>query len=387
MAVVESQSLAEYSRTLDSAEWKVIKPKFWTGTPPRRPEEYAIDCTGFDMSSPAASPQVVAQMERMYREVGLVVLKNTGLKDLGAMRQWVRVIISHDQEIDYTGGANSRDALEPNIFDVGAPRQAWLQYHHEMAYVGRSIKNISFCCSAALGGERGATFVSDGVRSTDAILKTEFGRKLMEKGLCYVRKLTDRDSYRDAPKWKDNVNNEEGVYNHWQHSFGTDDPAEAQRLAEERGLVVEWGPDPLGRGRCMLTKYYASAFEYFEPLGRPLLYASVADDAMWFDSWPGVMHLPPHCRPLELLFGDGTPMTAAERQQFVDVYDDYGMPVCWDVGDVAIMCNYRWAHGRPGYDLKEGEKRQIGVVLGEPFERVGDRPPAVTSRMTPRSRL
>eukprot|EP00928_Gymnodinium_smaydae_P030626 TRINITY_DN22723_c0_g2_i1.p2 TRINITY_DN22723_c0_g2~~TRINITY_DN22723_c0_g2_i1.p2 ORF type:complete len:106 (+),score=19.19 TRINITY_DN22723_c0_g2_i1:37-318(+) len=88
-----------------------------------------------------------------------------------------------------------------------------------------------------------------------------------------------------------------------------------------------------------------------------------------------MMHLPPHCRPLKLLFGDETEMTNEERQTFVDVYDAFGMPIRWKPGDIAIMCNYRWAHGRPGYEMREGEKRELGVILGEPYERVGDRAP------------
>lgn len=353
--------------------WKVIEPKFWTGTAPISADKYSIDCTGADMSSPEAAPHIVAQMEKMYRDVGLVVLTKTGLTDLTTMRQWAKVIIAED--FDYTGGANSRDVIEPNIYDVGAPRSAWLHYHHEMAYVGQSVRNIAFCCKSALDQDRGSTFVADSVRATDAILKTEFGQKLARKGLCYVRKLTNRDAYVDAVKIVDNVNNEEGVYNHWQHSFGTDDRREAQRMAEARGLEVEWGVDPLGHDGCMLTKYFVSAFEYFEPLGRSILYSSVADDHMWFDSWPGMMHLAPEARPLQLLFGDCTEMTEAEKQLFVDVYDNFGMPVRWKVGDVAVMCNVRWVHGRPGYEMLEGEKRELGVVLGEPYQRVGDQVP------------
>jgi hypothetical protein len=373
MSVVESHSAEQYAESLAGVPWKVIKPKFWIGVPPRSPTEYTIDCTGFDMTSPATAPLIVAQMEKMYKEVGLVLLTKTGLTDLSTMRDWTKVIMK--KEFDYTGGANSRDVIEANVYDVGAPRQAWFQYHHEMAYVGHSVKNIAFCCKSALDDGRGSTFVSDGVRATDAILKTEFGQKLKNKGVCYVRKLTDRDGYKNAVKLQDNLNNEEGVYNHWQHSFGTEDPLEAQRMAEARGLVVEWGPDPLGHGRCMLTKYYQSAFEYFEPLGRSMLYSSVADDHMWFDSWPGMMHLPPHCRPLELLFGDGTKMSDEEKRQFVDVYDNFGMPIRWNVGDIAIMCNWRWAHGRPSYEMREGEKRELGVILGEPYQRVGDQQP------------
>jgi len=38
---------------------------------------------------------------------------------------------------------------------------------------------------------------------------------------------------------------------------------------------------------------------------------------------------------------------------------------------VGIVCNYRFAHGRPGIHLRDGERRQLGVVLGEQYDRVG----------------
>jgi hypothetical protein len=139
--------------------------------------------------------------------------------------------------------------------------------------------------------------------------------------------------------------------------------------ARSKGLKAEWGPN-----RLLKTRYYISAFEYFPPLDRNLLYSSVADDAMWFDSWPKVMHLPYDQRPLKLTFGDDSEMSDDEKRLFVDVYDRFGFPIRWKRGDIAIVCNYRFAHGRPAIDLGDGESRELGVVIGESFERIGDLP-------------
>ncbi len=40
-------------------------------------------------------------------------------------------------------------------------------------------------------------------------------------------------------------------------------------------------------------------------------------------------------------------MTREEKQLWVDCYDKNGIPVMWQKGDLAIICNYRTAHGRP----------------------------------------
>ena len=89
------------------------------------------------------------------------------------------------------------------------------------------------------------------------------------------------------------------------------------------------------------------------------------------DSWPGVSELPHYERPLKLNFGDDTIMTRDEKQYWVDCYDRNGVPILWEKGDIAVVCNYRWAHGRPTYDLKPGEKRELGVIIGNTFERRG----------------
>ena len=295
-------------------------------------------------------------MRATFREIGLVHLVNTGLTEHSDMRAFAKLVV--DAEMSYDGGANPRGALEPNVYEIGAPLSAWLHYHHEMAYVQASTKMVAFLCKRELPG-RGATFVSDNVRATDALLATEFGQKLARLGVCYRRDLTDREAFAGrAPI---------GVYNHWQQSLGTDDPVVAERRAQAQGLETSWGPD-----RLLRTRYYVSAFEYFPPLGRNLLYSSVADHSMWFDTWPLVEQLPQDQRPLWMTFGDDSDFTQDELRQFVEVYDRFGSPIDWRVGDVGIICNYRFAHGRPSITLGQDEARELGVLLGEPFRRVGD---------------
>ncbi len=51
----------------------------------------------------------------------------------------------------------------------------------------------------------------------------------------------------------------------------------------------------------------------------------------------------------------------------------FGVPAAWQPGDVALVCNYRWAHGRPQVELRPGEERKIGVMIGAPIQRVGQK--------------
>lgn len=338
----------------------LVPQRFWTGTSFHQPERYEIDCSQFAMTDADLSIDgpLAQQMRATYDAIGLVVLRNTGLTDVATMRSFARLVLS--TEMSYEGGANPRDRIEGNVYEIGAPLVARLPYHHEMAYVSKSTRQIGFVCSAAVP-DRGATYVSDGVASTDALLATELGAKLRQHGVCYHRSLTDADDFVGAAGY--------GVYNHWQQSFGTDDPAVAEAKAVERGLQVEWGPN-----RLMQTRFYNPAFEYFAPLDRNLLYASLADHGIWFDTWPLVQHLPYEERPLHMTFGDDSEFTRAELEQFIGVYDAFGTKIDWRVGDVAVICNTRFAHGRPEIHLADGEDRTLGVILGEQFDRIGQLP-------------
>jgi len=336
----------------------IIEPRWSPGKEVLPLDSYVIDGGDYAMDEADLAPNspLARRMNRTFDEVGLVWLRNTGLADLKTMRQFGKLVVKN--EMRYQGGANPRDKIEANVYEVGAPLTAWLHYHHEMAYISHSTRMLGFLGHKAVAG-KGATYVSDNLQATDAILQTEFGRKLKELGLCYHRNLTDRESFKDRLPI--------GVYNHWQKSMLTDDPDEAVEIAKGRGLEVEWG-----KNRRLNTRYYISAFEYFPALDRNVLYSSIADDGMWFDTWPKVQHLPYEQRPLKLTFGDLSEMTREDKKLFVDVYDRFGVPINWKTGDVAIVCNWRWAHGRPSIHLNSGEQRELGVLIGEPFNRVGD---------------
>lgn len=358
MAIVEYSEL----QPLDD----VVEPNWWAGEAATDPATYTIDCAGMglDASDLRRGSAFARLVRETYDRVGLVHLVNTGLTELVDMRAAAKLII--DDEMSYEGGANPRGNIEPNVYEIGAPLSAWLHYHHEMAYVGRSTRVISFLAKDTLpvpadgSPSRGATWVSDSVAVTDKLLQTPLGQKLKDLGVCYHRNLTDQEQYLGKTEF--------GVYNHWQKSFGTDDPNLAASRARDQRLAVEWGDD-----RLLKTRFYCPAFEYFPGLDRNVLYSSLADHGMWFDTWPLVQHLPYDERPLHMTFGDDSEISREEIQQWIDLYDEFGSPINWRTGDVGIICNYRFAHGRPGIDLHDGEARKLGVVLGNQYDRVGVR--------------
>ena len=356
-----------------------IQPRFWTGTNAVPIEEFTIDCRDYELPNswfvrgfqasksyhtqldPDSPPEELSErMLQIYKEKGVVRLINTGLTDIADMQRYAKIALQ--KQMIYEAGANRRDAIIQNVFDVGAPGEAWLHYHHEMAYVSHSTKNISFCCAAA-AKDKGDTFLSESLIVTEELRKTDLGRKLRDLGVIYERNLTDHEAYKGY--------NEDTVYNHWQISFGVETPEEAEMKAAEAGLEFMWSTDPIRTDstRYLKTVMRADAFEYCPHLDRNVLYSSLADHNMWFDAWPGVQDTPKHIRPIQMKFGDGSEFTPEEIRQWINLYDYAGIRVPWQVGDIVVLCNYRYAHGRPAYKLEKGEKRQLGVLLGEKFPR------------------
>jgi hypothetical protein len=363
----------------------MIVPKFWNGKPGWDAEKISVDASklnlkehiiykedgtcAFDLKNPVIA-QLKADMEGVFNDQGVVYLRKTGFKTPAELRAVMD--ICEVQSMVYEGGANLRPHFpgeeHVNVYETGAPRDAHIHYHHEMAYVKESCRWIGFMCLEQTNNPfKGASFLSHQVKCTEELMGTELGQKLKDKGVCYVRKLPDKKYF------DDNNLDASIVYNFWQTSMLTDCPEEAERIANKKGLEVEWEDSPVF-GRYMVTKYYVSTFEHCPYTDKNLLYASVADDYMWFDTWPGVVDLPHQERPLKLNFGDDTVMTRAEKQQFVDTYDNHGFPIPWEQGDLALCCNFRTAHGRPAYSLDKGEKRELGVVLGNLYARRGDDP-------------
>lgn len=380
-AAASVQQRGFYNPPPQDEDSRPLDVKFWTGKSAIPMENFQLDCSKHDLKKILTaqsadgsvkadmnlreSQMLRAHMEELYEKYGAVHLVNTGMTN-GDEFQAVTKILMDYEERDYEGGANLRKPIEKNVYDTGVPSQSHVQYHHEMAYVDTSCKWVAFgALTATKNPWKGATYISENIGATDMLLDSKFGQRLVEKGCCYIRKLPDQKYF------VDNNLDTSIVYNYWQTSTGVEDMDQAAEIMRSKGLEVEWEDSPIF-GRYMVTKYYVDTFEYDPFNDRNTMYASIADDYAWFDTWPGLKDLPHWERPLKLNFGDGEVMTRDEKQFWVDCYDKNGVPILWKQGDLAIICNYRTAHGRPVYDLEDGEGRDLAVILGETFTRQGE---------------
>ena len=147
----------------------LIEPRWWTGELPIAAKSFTIDRIAHTMDDAALSRggALGDRMNALFDDIGLVYLTNTGLTELADMRRVAKLVM--ENEMSYEAGANPRNNLVPNVYEVGAPLPAWLHYHHEMAYVGTSTTMLGFLARHSVTG-KGQTYVSDNVKATDAIL-------------------------------------------------------------------------------------------------------------------------------------------------------------------------------------------------------------------------
>jgi len=394
---------AVYNPSRDEEDSRAIEVKMWNPVKgPALPfETFQVDLRKYDMGKiltfrkdvknaeggithgvittdleSSETQRLKQHMSKIYEEAGVVHLVNTPMTSGGEFQALTKMLFDCEDR-DYTGGTNLRkqiekvaggsdgeSALEKNVFDTGVPGAAAVHYHHEMEYIGTSCEWISFgCMEGTKDAMKAATYISDSNAATDMMLKSELGQKLMEKGVCFVRKLPCQKFFKGDPDL---------VFNYWQTCCNTEDPEEAAEIMRKKGLDVSW-EDSRIFGRQMITKYYACAFEYDPTTGRNTLFSSVSNDYVWFDSWPKIKDLPHWEKPMKLTFGDGAVMTREEKQFFADCYGEFGTPIAWKKGDLAIINNLRHLHGRPSYHLEEGEKRSLAVILGPVFNRQGEK--------------
>ncbi len=313
--------------------------------------------------------KVTVQLKNFNLSKGLELFKNNGIiyiKDSNLDNKQTNELINNFiyNPMKYKGGANNRNKYEQNFYDVGAPVESTIHYHHEMTYINKPPSMIAFTSLNNVNNDY--TCVSSQELITKELLKTNFGKKLKKEGIIYTRCLTDERKYLDI-----NSNN---IYNHWQNSFNSTYSDIVSRRAKDLGLEIEWGVDYNNNKNYLITKYITDAFEYCPEIDKNLLFSSLADHNIWFDDWEGLKDIPHKLRPLKMTFGNGDEITNQEMRLWLDLYDKYGSCIKWKKGDILILCNHRWAHGRPPIKLDENEKkedRKLGVVLGNEFKRVG----------------
>ena len=218
------------------------------------------------------------------------------------------------------------------------PADQWIVLHSEMSYARLWPRLLLFQCKIA-AETGGATTICD-LEALSADL-SDLVSEFHEREVIYLR------------------NFRRGVDVPWQHAFGTEDRDEVERIGAEHGLEVEWQSD----GTLRTSQQAQGAIEgpngplwfnqaqLFHPCQLPAATRKALEMAFGSDGLPR-----------NAIFGDGEPIPDATINHILDCLSKHTENIDWQAGDVAIIDNMRWMHGRAPFT----GTRKVLAAMGRP---------------------
>lgn len=228
--------------------------------------------------------------------------------------------------VDYVYKSTPRTRVEGRVFTATEyPADQWIPQHCEMAYARTWPRLLAFHCITA-ADDGGQTPLADVARVTER-LPADLLARFEERGVLYIR------------------NYGLGVDLHWTDVFQTDDPRAVDALCVETGIETEWLDDDHLRTRqvCQGTARHWRTGErvvfnqahLFHPSNLPAAVREALEAAF------GEEDLPRTAR-----YGDGSPIDEADLARVRAAFDAETRMFDWQPGDVLLVDNMRWSHGR-----------------------------------------
>jgi alpha-ketoglutarate-dependent taurine dioxygenase len=233
---------------------------------------------------------------------------------------------------DYDNRSTPRQRVSGRVFtSTEYPPDQTIPQHNEMSYADSWPATLFLTCliPAATGGE---TPVADSARVYARI--PEATRERFERhGVMYVRNFGH------------------GIDLSWQEAFQTRERAEVDAYCEQHGIQVEW----LG-GERLRTRHVVQA----------TIESKASGAKVWFNQ-AHLFHassLPETVErelresfaedelPRNAMYGDGSPLEPDGLKQIRAAYAAEEIALPWETGDVMIVDNEQFSHGRNPYTGK-----------------------------------
>ncbi|MHB9860452.1 TauD/TfdA family dioxygenase [Streptomyces sp. YIM S03343] len=266
-------------------------------------------------------------LARLRDEHGAVLLRGFAPLDAAGLAELATAL---DGELrDYDNRSTPRRRVDGNVFtSTEYPADQTIPQHNEMSYTDSWPATLFLTCvvPAATGGE---TPIADSAR-VHARLPRATRERFERHGVMYVRNFGH------------------GVDLSWQEVFQTEDRAQVDAYCERHGIRAEW----LG-GERLRTRHVVQA----------TVEARATGETVWFNQ-ANLFHvssLPEHVErglresfaedelPRNALYGDGTPLDPEDLAQIRAAYAAEEIALPWQAGDIMIVDNEQFSHGRNPY--------------------------------------
>lgn len=273
---------------------------------------------------------------------GAVLLRDFDFSDPSVL---VDILASYGAEpMQDARWSSPRSAVGEGAFTASEyPPDQTIVLHSEMSYARLWPRLLVFQC-AVPANTGGATTVCniDALSADLSDLLEEF----LEREVLYVRNFRS------------------GVDIPWQNAFGTDDRSEVNAIGREHQMETEWLSDgtlrthQLAQGAVLSENDEPLLFNQAHLFHPSQLSAGIRDSLV---SAFGVDGLPRNA-----VYGDGEPIAGATIDRILNVLKAHTQPIAWQAGDIAIIDNMRWLHGRAPFS---GD-RSVFVAMGMPHDDI-----------------
>lgn len=300
-------------------------------------------------------PQLTAARDRY----GAVLLRGFDAIDSAQRFAAVLDVIAEDL-MEYVGGSAPREVVFGRVTTAsGLPGTHSLALHQEMAYQQSRPDALALFCEIP-PDEGGETPVADARAVTGRIDPSVLSR-FDEKGVGVRRVLPSPEK-----------GAENAVPRPWSHVFGTRDPAEAERIARQKGWKIEWQADgsmqlwqqvlPALRAHARTgERVWANQVHYHTPectLRWALRDRRMADAETIRKQMAETPDILDQC-----FHGDGARVSGEDAEHIWDVLEQSEIPVRWRRGDVMLIDNVLALHGRRWF---RGRRRiLVGLIKDE----------------------
>lgn len=305
-----------------------------------------------ELNAPGRGAQLLA-WAREQREMvdatlgshGAVLIRGTRLNGSEQFDQFVATLFGAEL-LRYRNPSTPRTQVRGNVYtSTEYPPEEIIPLHNENSYTNEWAMRIAFFCQlpATEGGE---TPIADS-RRVYASVSPAVRQRFEQAGVCYLRNY----GAVDLP---------------WQHVFETEDPREVERQCLARGVDFQWSSGgglrtwetraavaahPATRERVWFNQAHLFHISNLRAEVRQSLIETFGEDGV----------------PRTCLYGDRTPIPESDLDEIRSAYDRHKVIFPWSLGDVLLLDNMLWAHGREPY---RGARRVL-VGMAHPMSACG----------------
>lgn len=280
------------------------------------------------------------EVNTIYEQHGVVLFRGFNVATTEAFYNFSRLFTN--ELIEYTESSTPRTKVADKVYtSTEYPSEQFIPMHNEHSYSSHWPGKVWFhCVEAATKG--GQTPLADS-RKVLQNISIATRKKFEAKGVMYVRNFSGQ------------------VDLHWKDVFQTSVKSEVEAYCEKHGLRYEWVKDGLRTvrvGQALHTHPVTGEEVWFNQAHLFHITGLPEEAAAYLMDYYGKENL-----PRNTYYGDGTEIEEEVLAEIREAYDRSMITFDWQPGDIVMVDNVLYAHGRFPF---EG-KRRVLVAMAEPY--------------------